>query len=59
MGKGLQRSAAAAKATQRSALELQIRNIVFNIEQNPDAHSVRDLLASMRSALGLRPGERP
>lgn len=40
-------------------MERQLRNIVFNVEQNPDAHTVRELLASIRSIIGLKPGERP
>ena len=47
------------RLTQRSYLEGCIRNVVFNAEQNTSAHSVEELIASLRNALGLKPGERP
>lgn len=40
-------------------MELGIRNIIFNVEQDPDRYNVRDLLLSMRSAIGLQPGQKP
>lgn len=44
---------------QMSRLEQGIRNIIFNVEQDPSRHTVAELIYSMRSALGLQPGERP
>lgn len=61
MGEGLRRAVAAAKATQkprRSALEIGVRNIIYNVEQNPKAHTVEEILRSLRSALGVRPDEK-
>jgi hypothetical protein len=43
----------------RSYLEQGVRNILFNIEQSPERHTVTELLTSLRSALGLKPGDRP
>lgn len=40
-----------------SRLENGIRNIIYNVEQRPDNFSVAELLYSMRSALGLKPGD--
>lgn len=40
-------------------MERMLRNIVFNVEQNPERHTVTELLTSIRSIIGLKPGERP
>lgn len=45
------------KATQRSPLEICVRNIVYNVEQNPKAHTVEEILSNLRSALGIHRDE--
>lgn len=45
--------------TQLDRVDHSIRNILFNVEQDPDRYTMRDLLHSMRSAIGLQPGEKP
>ena len=40
-------------------MERMLRNIVFNVEQSPERHTAPELLTSIRSIIGLKPGERP
>jgi len=35
-----------------------VRNIIYNVEQNPAAHTVLEIIHSLREALGLKPGDR-
>ncbi len=58
MGEGLKRARAAAKTTQRSPLERGVRNIIYNVEQNPKAHTVEEILRSLRGALGVSQDEK-
>lgn len=34
-----------------------LRNILYNVEQAPENHTVKELLVSIRNLLGLKPGE--
>lgn len=40
-------------------MDLQLGNILFNVEQAPERHTVPELLTSIRTIVGLAPGERP
>ena len=40
-------------------IERQLRNVVYNVEQAPEQRTVVQLVAILRSILGLAPGERP
>ncbi len=40
-------------------IERQLRNVVYNIEQSPEQRTVVQLAQTLRSVLGLKPGERP
>lgn len=39
--------------------DAMLRNIIFNVEQAPERHTVSELLTSIRDIVGLQPGERP
>jgi hypothetical protein len=39
--------------------EIKLRNIIFNVEQNPKSYTPSEVIRNMRQALGLKEGERP
>ncbi|HSV14229.1 MAG TPA: hypothetical protein VLI90_08210, partial [Tepidisphaeraceae bacterium] len=39
--------------------DAMVRNVIFNVEQNPAAHTVEEVIRNLRDALGLKEGERP
>jgi DNA-binding FrmR family transcriptional regulator len=40
-------------------IEAQVRNIIYNVEQRPEATDVPRLIRSLRSVVGIKEGERP